>query len=225
MKEQENIEQILREAPAAEIPDALKQRLRVDLDQTAMKGRPSIIRDWFAPDGVRLSYRRLAVAAAIAIVVVLPLSYGAAKIVKRFTIEEFETTDRTIKVISGDNISEENVGKIYEEMKQLIEDGKAEETSPGEYKGALSNGDEVVFRTGRLPIEIKSKSEKFKEKADEIKELYKAGKFERTLIGEVEKDGTKFYFYNDHFILSDGTTFTVTTLGEEKNTEEGKGRP
>ncbi len=82
MNVQQKIEECLRAAPKPPVPDGLLDRLRADVAVRQADTHVGVVRRWFAPTGGAIS--RWRVAAAIAIMVLLPLSYGATKLIKRF---------------------------------------------------------------------------------------------------------------------------------------------
>jgi Tol biopolymer transport system component len=82
MNMQDKIEQCLRAAPKFPAPDGLLDRLRADIAVRQADTHVGVVRRWFAPTGGAIS--RWRVAAAIAVMVLLPLSYGATKLVRRF---------------------------------------------------------------------------------------------------------------------------------------------
>lgn len=230
MNTKKKIEQCLHSAPAPQAGGDLLGRLKEDVSTAELKTHRSAIRRWFAPTGQSISLGRVAAAAVIAIVVMLPLSYGAVKVVK-FITEEFVVTynydydknDGKKEVstyvfrptVKGDCInSEEDAKEAETEMLQLIKEGKAEEVSPGHYRGVLSNGGEVVYDTLGIPIEIlqsENREEKIKEMCNEIEELKTGGDFERTFLDEVENNGIRVYIYKECYTLSNGTTITLTS--------------
>jgi hypothetical protein len=239
MNTRKKIERYLRAAPKPERPDGLLDRLRKDVTLRDTERGGSVIRRWFAPTGQSISPWRVAAAAAIAIVVMLPLSYGAAKIIK-FITEEFtvtyiygETGRETGATIYGVHptiqgafiTSQEDAKMAEKEILQFIKQGEAEEISPGQYKAVLSNGEEVLYDTDGIPIKIlqsEDREKKIKQMCDEIEELKKAGNLERTFIDTVEThDGITVYRYKERFVLSDGSTVTMNagynTEQNEKN--------
>ncbi|MHC4751625.1 MAG: hypothetical protein ACYTFW_17350, partial [Planctomycetota bacterium] len=84
MNTQKKIEQYLRAAPKPPAPDGLLDKLQADVSAQDIKTHRSSLRRWFAPTGRSISPWRVAAAAVIAIAVLLPLSYGATKLIKRF---------------------------------------------------------------------------------------------------------------------------------------------
>jgi Tol biopolymer transport system component len=84
MNTEKKIEQYLRAAPRPLVPDGLLGKLQADVPAQKVKTQRSALRRWFAPAGGSISLWRVAAAIAIAIAVLLPLSYGATKLIKRF---------------------------------------------------------------------------------------------------------------------------------------------
>ena len=84
MNTQKKIEQCLRAAPKPAAPDGLLKRLQEDIAAGEITKRVTVIRRWFAPAGDSISLWRVAAAAVIAIAVLLPLSFGATKVVKKY---------------------------------------------------------------------------------------------------------------------------------------------
>ncbi|MBN2317085.1 MAG: PD40 domain-containing protein [Sedimentisphaerales bacterium] len=79
---QNKFEKYLKDAPKPSAPDGLLNKLEADVSLREMKTHQFSLRKWFVPTGRSVSSWR--VAAAIAIIVLLPLSYGATKLIKRF---------------------------------------------------------------------------------------------------------------------------------------------
>ncbi len=84
MNTEKKIEQCLMAAPKPTAPDGLLDKLQADVSAQDIKTHRSSLRRWFAPTGRSISPWRVAAAAVIAIAVLLPLSYGATKLIKRF---------------------------------------------------------------------------------------------------------------------------------------------
>ncbi len=84
MNREEKIEPYLRAAPKPPAPESLLNKLRNDIVLRAAETRPSALRRWFAPSGEGISRWRTAAAAVVAIIVLLPLSYGATKLIQSF---------------------------------------------------------------------------------------------------------------------------------------------
>jgi hypothetical protein len=145
MNTRKRFERHLRSAPQPAAPDGLLNRLKEDVAAAKVQVRRSAIRSWFAPAG-SVSLRRIAAAAAIAIAVMLPLSYGAVKAIKCFTI-----SGTRIVVKNSDNINnEEDARKALEEFGDLYRKGEATEIKPGVWKVTLSSGEEFAY-AGRNP--------------------------------------------------------------------------
>ncbi|MCU0915492.1 MAG: hypothetical protein MUC88_13135 [Planctomycetes bacterium] len=77
------IERYLRAAPKPPVPSDLMNRLRKDVVLKEAQTRGPVLRRWFAPSGASFSHWRVAVAVVIAVIVLLPLSYGASQLIKR----------------------------------------------------------------------------------------------------------------------------------------------
>jgi len=171
---------------------------------------------------------KIVAVALIALAILLPLSYGASKIIK-FVVEEFTimygVDDENTKYITayafnptvkGDCINnKEDAKQAEKEILQLIKEGKAEQINPSEYKAILSNGGEVIYDTLGIPIEIlgsENRKEKIQELTDEIEDLKKAGEFERTFLDVVKSPkGRDVYIYKTRYTLSNGVTITLNS--------------
>lgn len=237
MNTEKKIEQCLKAAPKPPAPDGLLDKLQKDTALRDIKTRRSALHRWFAPAGERISFRRVAAAAAIAIAVLLPLSFGATKVVRKYFITfeaEFEyPEDNTVykttqtMVMSGDNIkSEEDAKKVLEEFGKLYREGKAEEIKPGVWVVTLSNGEKFAYGGDPdvLGLSDDERKELLKKQFDEIHELKKAGKVEKTYKPEHDfvVDGVKHRYFEARYTLSDGT---VKTLGDsEPVLEEDKNK-
>ncbi len=224
MNTQKKIGQCLRAAPKPGAPDGLLDKLQADLSAQDIKTQRSTLRRWFAPAGGSILPWRVAAAAAVAIAVLLPLSYGATKTVKRIikTFEakfEYPQDDGSVQVYgvgavigSNDpNFTEEDARKVNEEFYKLYKEGKVKEVEPGVWEATLSDGSRIG---GNIDPELFGLSEAehkelLKKQFDEINELRKAGKYERTFIKEVEKNGVKIRLYEDRFTLSNGKVITM----------------
>jgi Tol biopolymer transport system component len=83
MNIQEKFEKLLRVAPQPPVPETLFDKLKKDIPVRMVRERRGIVRRYFAKtDGVISRWR---VAAVVGIMVLLPLSYGATKLIQRFT--------------------------------------------------------------------------------------------------------------------------------------------
>ena len=160
MNTENEIKKILRTAPEPQVPDDLINRLQSDLSSQIIQTKPPLLYRWFIPAGY-ISPLRIAATIVVAFAVLIPLAYGATKLVKiyQFRFETVEYNDdgsvtKTVKKtkISGDFANEEEAKRIYLETR----------------------------------------------------ELKKAGKYERTFLREIERNGIKSYIYMYQYTLSDG---------------------
>jgi hypothetical protein len=235
MNTQKRIERCLRAAPKPPAQDSLLDKLQKDVALGEINTRRSALQRLFVPTGGRISLWRVAAAATFAIAVLLPLSYGAVKAVKHFVFEDqvtFEypedntayTVGRSISGYSTNN--EEDVRKELEEFKELYREGKAKEVKPGIWEATLSNDEEFAYEGNPEGINVEfteEEKEQLKKQFDEINELRRAGKYERTFIKEIEVDelkGVKFRQYKDRFTLSNGKVITLTISEEEPAKDE-----
>jgi hypothetical protein len=226
MNKRKKIEQFLRAAPKPETPGGFLDSLLAEVSTRDVKMHRSALRRWFAPTGGTISYRRIAAAAAIAIAVLLSLSYGAARAIRYFTV--FEATfdypnsrygvSTTVTAKDGTNINNlEDAKQATEEFYKLYKEGKAKEVEPRIWVVTLSNGEEFAYGgdPDQLGLTESERKDTLKKQFDEINELRTAGKYERSFIEEIEKDGMKIRLYRDRFVLSNGKVVTLTT-GVEK---------
>lgn len=162
---------------------------------------------------------KIAAAVVIGVMLLIPLCYGAAKALKHFVIfeDKFEypednTVYRTTQtaVVAGDNIkSEEDAKKVLkkalEEFGRLYREGKAKEVRPGVWQAILSNGEK--FNYGGNPESLGVSEMELKKQFDEIHELKKAGKYEKTYKPEHDYvvNGIKYRYFEARYVLSDGT--------------------
>ena len=241
MNTQKKIEKCLKSAPKPATPDGLLNKLEADLSSGDIKKGRSALRRWFAPTGGSISPWRVAAAAAIAIAVLLPLSYGATKTVKRI-IKTFEVKfvyPQEAKFVypqddggvhgygygygvgsaigsSDPNFTEKEAMEMAEEIRKLCEEGKAEEVEPGVWMVTLSNGKKIRFGGADpefIALTDVEKNKLLKKQFDEINELRKAGKFERTFIKEIEINGVMHNLYEDSFTLSNGKVIKMGASG------------
>ena len=84
MNTQKKIESYLKAAPKPPTSDALLGKLQTDISLQPAGMHRSSLRRWFAPTGRSISPWRVAAAALITVAVLLPLGYGATKLIKRF---------------------------------------------------------------------------------------------------------------------------------------------
>ena len=166
MNMKNKIEHCLRAAPKPTIPDGLLDKLQADVSAQDIKTHRSILRRWFSPTGGPISPWRVAAMAIIGVAVLLPLTYGAGKIVKVYVFN-FEsrrvnkdgsvTAMRTGVKLSGDFANEEEAKRVWEETRELKRAGKYERTFLKEieingvkrriytYRYTLSNGRVMAF--------------------------------------------------------------------------------
>ncbi len=226
MNKKKQIEQHLRDAPKPPAPDGLLNKLKADLYAGDINKRRSALRRWFAPTGGTISPWRVAAAVMIAIVVLLPLSYGANKVMKYFDVFEAEFNypeDNVVfrvsaNVVSSDpNVTDEDMKRMNEEFHQLYKEGKAEEIKPGVWSAVLSNGQRFNYggEPELLGLSEAEKKEVLQKQFDEISELRKAGKYEKIYKPEHDYviDGIKYRYFEARYVLSDGT---VKTLGDSE---------
>jgi len=233
MNTEKKFDKYLKTAPKPPAPDGLLRKLQKDVTVGNIKTQHSAIHRWFAPAGGQVSLWRIAAAVAIASMVLLPLTYGATKIIK-FVVEEFTfiygvddehaeyiTAYSFNPTIRGDCINnEEDAEQAEKEILQLIKEGKAEQINPNEYKAVLSNGGEVIYDTLGLPIEIllsENREEEIKKLTEQIENLRKAGEFERTFLDVVKSPkGRDVYIYKTRYILPNGVTISLNSAYEHK---------
>jgi hypothetical protein len=167
-----------------------------------------------------------AAAAVIALAILLPVGYAAVEaVVKYFTISEgrvsFEIQEpnyaagsmasRSISVGGTSITTEEEARAGLEEFYRLYREGKAQEIQPGLWQVTLANG--AVFNYNGNP---KWGTPEFaaaqKKQLEEINALRTAGKGERTLLGEAERNGQTLRIYEVRYTLSSGEAVTVTEM-------------
>jgi len=229
MNSKKKIERYLRNAPKSAPHEGLLERLQDGITLTDTNKR-SVIRGWFIPDDGSVSIRRVAIAAALVIAVMLPLSYGATKAAK-YVITIFEATFEYPETVyshtitksvstSGDNIQNEgDAKKAMAEFYQLYKQGKTREVKPGIWKATLSNGEEFAYGgdpencLGMLEIDKTKLRKELKEQFDEIHELNKEGQYEKVYKPEHDfvEDGIKYRYFEAIYTLSDGRVVTVGT--------------
>ena len=219
MNTKKKIEQYLRSAPKPPAPEGLLDRLGKDVVATEFGAYRSVLSRWFAPTGQSISVWRVAAAAAIVIGLMLPISYGAAKVIKKYfvlerkTLHTFNYGDRTYSVgtgttVAGDDFAnEDEARKAYEEAKHLVKAGKAQEIAPGIYKVVLSDG--TIMGIGGS--QASQSREELKKQFDEIEELRKAGRFEKIYKPEHDfvVNGVKCKYFEARYTLSNGKVVTV----------------
>lgn len=228
MNVQERIDECLRAAPKPAAPEGLLSKLHKDVAVPAAKKRRALVRRWFAPTAGAISPWRVAAAAVIAVMVLLSLSYGAGKVIKKiFPVLTDKVTfdypqDNAVYTVSRgifvDGTNEEEAKRNLEEFKQLYQEGKAEQVKPGVWVVTLSDGEKFAYGGDpeRIGVEFtEEEKEQLKKQFDEINELRKAGQFEKTYKPENDfvVDGVKYRYFEARYTLSDGR---VVTLGESE---------
>jgi hypothetical protein len=148
MNTEKKIDQFLRAVPKPPAPDGLLDKLQADISAGDIKTQRSVLHRWFAPTGGPISFWRVAAAAAITILVLLPLTYAGGKIIKTYIftegpkVEVIENEDGSVTKIgsisvatnaSGEQPNEEeakeieelrNAGKFEEEfVQEWVKDG------------------------------------------------------------------------------------------------------
>jgi hypothetical protein len=161
---------------------------------------------------------KITVIAIIALAVLLPLSYGAAKIIQSYRVER----TATIKVKAAEGFDEKKAQEALEYAKKVIEKGEAEEIRPGIYRVTLPDGEVVELGT-TTSGSLDDMPPKMRAILEEVEKLREAGDFKDTLIDEYTKDdGTKVSIYEEVYTLSNGDTQKFTRKEEIKETENGK---
>ena len=171
---------------------------------------------------------RLVIAAAIAAGIMLPVGYGAVKAVMKYVILSEEKVvfkysepnggvaaygvGRAVGTMVSGDVDEEEARARLEEFYQLYRDGKAREIKPGFWQATLSNGE--TFNFGGDPAKAMGEftpedKERLQKRFEEINELRKAGKGERTFLKEIEKNGLRIRLYEVRYTLSNGEVITV----------------
>jgi hypothetical protein len=225
MNTKNKIEQCLKSAPKPPTPIGLLDKMQKDVTVGEVTVQQSALQRIFAPSGKRISAWRVAAAAVIAIAMLIPLSYGAAKVIRYFTTfeAEFKYGDnagykfsRTVSSTDDSIRNKEDARKAELEFYSLYKQGKAEEAQPGIWVATLSNGEEFAFGGDpeSLGLSENEQKELLKKQLDEINELRKSGNYKRTFIKEIEKDGVKIRLYRETFTLSNGKVVTLTAGGE-----------
>jgi hypothetical protein len=146
MNADERIEKCLRAAPKPAAPDGLLDKLQQDVVGRESGACGNKLRKWFAPSGGRISLRRVAAAAVIAIAVLLPLSYGAAKVVERYRIEVWTVVDENGEVSKKYRRTRPFPAEVDSEKAALAAE-IAELRKAGKYEKTL---------VGKPPIQVRS---------------------------------------------------------------------
>ena len=178
MNTRQGIEHHLRTAPKPPASDGLLDKLQADVSVPDTNAQRWALRRWLASPGGRISHWRVATAAAIAIAVLLPLSYGAEKLMKLYHLRS-ETT-------------------------QVSDDGTVTVTTT---EVTLSGDFADKEEARRVHLETR--------------ELKKAGKYERTFVKEIERNGVKRRIYTYRYTLLNGRVVAFNEA-EPVNDEEGR---
>ena len=168
MNTENEIKKILRAAPEPQVPDDLINKLQSDLSSQTIKTRQLLLHRWFIPTK-HTSAWRIAAAIVIAFAVLIPLAYGATKLVRiyqfRFETVEYNDDGSVTKTVektkfSGDFASEEEAKRVYLETRELKKAGQYERTFLREverngvrsyiylYQYTLSDGMAIEFAEG-----------------------------------------------------------------------------
>jgi hypothetical protein len=84
MNTKRKIERYLSAAPKPSAPDGLLEKLQADLPDRDIKTKRSALFRWFAPANGPILLWRVAAVVIVTVAILLPLSYGATKLIKRF---------------------------------------------------------------------------------------------------------------------------------------------
>jgi hypothetical protein len=234
MNEDKKIEKCLRAAPRPAVPNDLLDELKENVSVSESRARRSVLRRWLSPAGGPMSPWRVAAAAAVAVVVLLPLGYGATKLVEECYVTfkaKFIYPDHdeggvgaygVMGGFGGADVSEKEAMEMDEEIRKLCAEGKAEEVEPGVWQVTLSDGRKINI--GGMDPELiamsdAERNEALKKEFDEIHELRKAGEYERTFVKEFEVDGVRHRLYMDRFTLSNGKVVKIGA-GEPVESED-----
>lgn len=155
--------------------------------------------------------------------VILPLTYGAYKLISYFIIEEtkhsfyfedrFYTVTQEVSVFAEDEDEKVPGIKEIKEALRILKKGEGEQIKPGIYQVTLSNGKKIKLN---LPEPFKTREE-LKRELGEIDRLRMAGKYERIYRPEqdfIDDKGFLNKFFEDHFTLSNGESRVI--FGSEK---------
>jgi hypothetical protein len=122
------------------------------------------------------------------------------------------TYGRRATVASTSATNEQEARAQLEEFLRLYREGKAIEVKPGVWQATLSNGEEFAYsgdaEHATLDFTEQEKAQ-LKQQSDEINELRKAGKGERTLWKEVEYSGLRVRLYHVRYTLANGQVVTL----------------
>jgi len=163
-------------------------------------------------------FRRIAIAASLALLVILPLGYGAAKIIQDFLVER----EGEVRVYAAEDFSKEDAESAVEAARALVEKGEAEEVRDGFYRVTLPDG-KTVEMGGKDAGTLAGFPPELRAVLEEIEQLRQTGDFEEKLIREwTEDDGTKISVYVETFTLSDGSIQKLRREERVRKTAEGE---
>ena len=229
-----SIAKLLRQVPPILPPKDLCDKIQDNVNLQETYRHPTILRRLFILPTGRISVFRVVYAALVAMICVTSISYGAIKILKHMTADLVVIYDHSAEsgtseayafrpTITGEGISnQEEAREVEKEVLRLIEAGKAEEYSPGEYRATLSDGREVIYES-QLPLEIlksENRSEKIKELTDELQKLKQEGQFERVFLGEVKRPHWILLIYKDTYTLSNGHKISLNSSERKRDREK-----
>ncbi|MGE5294423.1 MAG: hypothetical protein ACM3VT_06305 [Solirubrobacterales bacterium] len=176
---------------------------------------------------------KFAVAAVAAVVVMLPVSYGAVKVIQRlFVVEDkvtFEYSEpnngatkytfaRVLRRVDGEG--REITQARVEESLQLYAEGKAQQVEPDVWQARLASGELFTYKgnpeTDQGAAFSEEEKTQLKQMTDEINELQKAGKGERVFWKEIEENGLRIRLYNVTYTLANGKEVTLCEGREVK---------
>lgn len=130
---------------------------------------------------------KVAAAAVVALAIMLPVSYGAIKAIEKYFIVQ-DTVTFEYPEPNGVSISHMMVGRGI----------------------SVANADANSQQEAQAKVKFTEEEKaQLKQQSDEIHELAKAGKGERTFWKEVEENGMHIRLYQVRYTLSDGQVVTV----------------
>jgi hypothetical protein len=133
MNAKNEIEEILRTAPKPSAPDDLFNKLQADISSQTVEEKQTLLHKWFFPAG-HVSFRRIAAMVLVTLAVLMPLAYGATKLVKVFHITMEVTTQyddgsigTTLEEFYTSGFDNEEEGnRILQEIEELRRAGEYE---------------------------------------------------------------------------------------------------
>ena len=132
MNTEKKIEQSLRAAPKPPAPDGLLKNLQDNITLEEGKHSDNIIRRFLSPAGGQVSLWRVAAVAAVAAMVLLPLTYAGGKVIKSYFVkvevtETIENNGSSITKVgtASAKMNEPGYQPNEEEVKEINELKKA----------------------------------------------------------------------------------------------------